>query len=112
MSWLQALASDPDPRGPNRRTVLPMALNNGTSRWKSSSPAPAIIARVPSKAPLVPPLTRASTTTAFPPLARATSEPNSFTAAGETLLMTTTAVPAAGGCTDQLARSPAAASSM
>ena len=71
-----------------------------------------MMARVPSTAPWVPPLTGASTTTALPPLARATLAPNACTAAGETLLMTTTAVPAAGGFSVQAARSPAAASSM
>ena len=57
ISWLHALASDPAPSGPSRRTVLPIALKSGRSRRKSSSLAPAMMARVPSTAPFVPPLT-------------------------------------------------------
>src|SRR6478735_4037623 len=112
ISWLHALASDPDPSGPSRRTVLPIAPKSGRSRRKSLSLAPAMMARVPSAAPLVPPLTGASTTTALPPLASATRAPKSRTPDGDTLLMTTTAVPGVGGLAAQPARSAALASSM
>jgi hypothetical protein len=93
--------------------VVPMASKSGSRRRKSASwSAPAIMASVPSIAPFVPPLTGASTTTAWPELASWTRCPKSLTAVGETLLMTTTAVPAAGGDDCQLASSPEAASSM
>ncbi|CAH0323335.1 hypothetical protein SRABI128_05001 [Microbacterium sp. Bi128] len=92
--------------------MLPIAPKSGRSRRKSLSLAPAMMARVPSAAPLVPPLTGASTTTALPPLASATRAPKYRTPAGDTLLITTTAVPGAGGLAVQPARSAALASSM
>jgi hypothetical protein len=72
ISWLQAFASDPAPsRCPCEPDGGPHGLGaRGSNRWKSSSrSAPAMMASVPSMRTLwCPPLTGASTTTAWPEL--------------------------------------------
>src|SRR6185437_6334943 len=57
MIWFVALAAWPAPVGPKCVTVLPIAASSGRARSKASSLPPAMIAKVASRAPSVPPLT-------------------------------------------------------
>ena len=114
MSWLQALASDPAPSGP----MLPdggshRARTAARSRRKSASRSPpAMMARVPSMAPLVPPLTGASTTMALPGLPPGPGGRSPGPPPGETTAHDHHGSAGLRRVSAQLASSPAAASSM
>ena len=62
MIWLISFMAFPDPTGPTWNMVLPMTSNIGRQRSRTASSPPTMNVRVPSWAPLAPPLTGASRT--------------------------------------------------
>ena len=111
ISWLQAFARDPAPSGPSRRTVVPMALEQrqqpaevrfvvGSGHDGQGSLGGALGAPADWRVH-----DHGVACAGFPDAAAEFGG----RPPGETLLMTTRAVPAAGGFSVQPARSPAAA---
>ena len=113
ISWLQALASDPDAQRAQPPDGGSHGLESGCSRAEVRfASAPAMMARVPFVGTFGAAADWGVHHNGVAALASRTRRPNARTLSGETLLMTTTAVPGAGGVSAQLASSPAAASSM